>query len=120
MNLCIPITEDLGLQSPVSAHFGSAPFFMIVDTVGGGFRMVPNQNSHHGHGMCQPLSSLAGEKVDGMIVGGIGVRALGKLQALGIQAFLSEHSTVGEAVAAFKAGTLMPVTPDAACAHHHE
>ena len=32
MNLCIPITEDQGLQSPVSGHFGSAPYFMIVDT----------------------------------------------------------------------------------------
>lgn len=118
MNVCIPITDDQGLQSPVSAHFGSAPFFMIVDTASGACRTVPNHNSHHGHGMCQPLSSLAGEKVDGMIVGGIGMRALGKLQALGIQAFLSECPNVGEAVAALKAGTLRPVTADTACAHH--
>lgn len=120
MNLCIPITEDLGLQSPVSAHFGSAPFFMIVDTGTGDFRTIPNHNTHHGHGMCQPLSALADEKVDGMIVGGIGMRALGKLQAMGVQAFLSEYPTVGDAVAAFKAGTLMPVTADKACAHHRE
>ncbi len=120
MRLCIPITEDLGLQSAVSAHFGSASFFMIVDTGSGDFRAIPNHNSHHGHGMCQPLSALAGEKVDAMIVGGIGVRALGKLQALGIQAFLAEYPTVGEAVTAFKAGKLTPVTADTACAQHRE
>jgi predicted Fe-Mo cluster-binding NifX family protein len=119
MNVCIPITEDQGLQSPVSAHFGSAPLFMIVDTESGARRTVPNHNSHHGHGMCQPLSALAGEQIDGMIVGGIGMRALSKLHALGIQAFLSEYPTVAEAVAALEAGTLEPVTDDTACAQHH-
>jgi predicted Fe-Mo cluster-binding NifX family protein len=118
MNLCIPITEDQGLQSPVSSHFGSAPLFMIVDTGSRQCRTIPNHNSHHGHGMCQPLSSLAGEKVDGMVVGGIGMRALGRLQALGIQPFLADCSTVEEAVAAYEAGRLQPVTTDTACADH--
>ena len=58
MKVCIPVTEDHGLQSPVSAHFGSAPLFMIVDIEGGSCRTVPNHNSHRGHGMCQPLSVL--------------------------------------------------------------
>jgi predicted Fe-Mo cluster-binding NifX family protein len=120
MNLCIPITEDRGLQSPLSSHFGSAPFFLIVDTASGKLRTIPNHNSHHGHGMCQPLSFLAGEKVDGMVVGGIGMRALDRLQALGIQAFLAECTTVGDAVAACQAGTLKPMTADRACAHHGE
>jgi predicted Fe-Mo cluster-binding NifX family protein len=120
MNLCIPIIEDLGLQSPLSGHFGSAPFFMIVDTGSGDLRAIPNHNSHHGHGMCQPLSFLADEKIDGMVVGGIGMRALGRLQTLGIQAFLAECLTVGDAVAAYKAGTLKPMTADKACSHHGE
>jgi predicted Fe-Mo cluster-binding NifX family protein len=120
MNLCIPIIEDLGLQSPLSGHFGSAPFFMIVDTGSGDLRAIPNHNSHHAHGMCQPLSFLADEKIDGMVVGGIGMRALGRLQTLGIQAFLAECLTVGDAVAAYKAGTLKPMTADKACAHHGE
>lgn len=118
MNICIPITEDKGLQSPVSSHFGSAPIFMIVDIENGSCRTIPNLNSHHGHGMCQPLTSLASEKLDGMVVGGIGMRALDKLQARGIQAFLSEQPTVADTVAAFKAGTLRRVTPETACSHH--
>jgi predicted DNA-binding protein (UPF0251 family)/predicted Fe-Mo cluster-binding NifX family protein len=118
MNLCIPVTEDLGLKSPVCAHFGSAPIFMIVDTESESCRAIQNSNQHHGHGMCTPLASLQGERIEGMAVGGIGMGALTKLQASGIQVFMSEHASVAETVAAFKAGTLRPMTPGNACAHH--
>ena len=81
MNICIPISEEKGLESPVCRHFGSAPAFMIVDTEGGEPRTVPNLNQHHAHGMCQPLRALAGEKLDAIVVGGIGAGAVQKLQA---------------------------------------
>jgi len=32
MKLCIPISEDRGLDSPICGHFGSAPAFLLVDT----------------------------------------------------------------------------------------
>ena len=83
MNICIPVTEDNGTASPVSRHFGSAPLFLIVDTDSGACRAVPNRNQHHSHGMCMPLASLAGERIDGMVVGGIGMGALSKLGRLG-------------------------------------
>jgi predicted Fe-Mo cluster-binding NifX family protein len=118
MNICIPVLEDLGLESPVSAHFGSAPLFIIVDTETALCRPVLNQNLHHSHGMCQPLMSLAGEKLDGVVVGGIGMGAFRKLEAGGIRVFLSEFPTVSATLAAFKAGQLQPVTPQSACGGH--
>jgi len=118
MNICIPVTEDNGTASPVSQHFGSAPLFLIVDTESGACRAVPNRNAHHSHGMCMPLASLAGERIEGMVVGGIGMGALAKLGAAGVRVFLSEHATVEETLAAFKAGALKPMSPDMACAHH--
>jgi predicted Fe-Mo cluster-binding NifX family protein len=118
MNICIPVTEDKGTASPVSQHFGSAPLFMMVDTESGVCRAVSNRNTHHDHGLCTPLASLAGERIDGMVVGGIGRGALGKLEATGVQVFLSEHATVGETVAAFRAGTLKTMSPGMACGHH--
>jgi predicted Fe-Mo cluster-binding NifX family protein len=118
MNICIPVTEDKGVESPVCAHFGSAPIFMIVDTESGNCRAIQNRNQDHAHGMCQPLMSLAHERVDGMLVGGIGMGALNKLQASNIRVFLAKLPTVKEAVAAFKAGTLQEVTPAEACGHH--
>ena len=118
MNICIPVTDDKGLESPVSAHFGSAPLFLIVDTEGGTCRAISNRNLNHSHGMCMPLQSLAGESVDGMVVGGIGMGALGKLQAMNIQVYLSEFPTAATTIEAFKAGKLKVVTPQTACGHH--
>ena len=118
MNICIPVTEDLGLKSPVSAHFGSAPIFMIVDMDSGACRAVANMNLHEGGGMCMPLQSLQGEVIDGLVVGGIGMGALQRFLAANIRVFISTHETVEEAVAAFKAGTLREATPATACMHH--
>ena len=118
MNICIPIEEDKGLQSQVCAHFGSAPAFMIVDTDNKSCRTIPNRNQHHSHGMCTPLASIQGENIDGMVVGGIGMGALNKLQAAGIQVYRSAHSTVAETLDAFKAGALKLMQPGMACAGH--
>jgi predicted Fe-Mo cluster-binding NifX family protein len=120
MNICIPVLENKGLESPVSAHFGSAPLFMVVDTESANCRPVLNRNLHHGHGMCQPLLSLAGENLDGIVVGGIGMGALRKLQAANIRVYLSMLPTIEATLAAFKAGTLEPVTPETACGGHGE
>jgi len=118
VNICIPITSDEGLDSPVCAHFGSAPAFLIVDTDSGICRSVANTNQHHGHGMCAPLASLRGERIDALVVGGIGAGAMGKLAAAGIPVHLAEHATVRETVDALVAGTLPVMGPDLACGHH--
>jgi predicted Fe-Mo cluster-binding NifX family protein len=118
MNICIPIDEDKGLQSQVCAHFGSAPAFMLVDTDSGRCRAVPNTNQHHGHGTCTPLASLQRERIDGIVVGGIGIGALSKFEAANIRVYISEHATVEKTVDAFKAGLLKPMEPNRACAHH--
>jgi predicted Fe-Mo cluster-binding NifX family protein len=91
---------------------------MIVDTESGACRAIANGNQHHNHGMCTPLASLQGESFDAVVVGGIGAGALSRLLSAGIEVFLSDQSTVERTVAAFKAGTLPPVTPDSACAQH--
>jgi len=118
MNLCIPVTEDKGPQSPVSGHFGSAPLFAIVDPDTGTFRTIANLNAHHNHGSCQPLTTLADAGVDAVVINGIGAGALNKLQAADVRVFLSEQPTVEAVVAAFKTGTLRLATPATACAHH--
>ena len=56
--------------------------------------------------------------VDALVVGGIGRGALNKLAAAGVQVFMAAAPTVGETVAAYKAGTLAAVDPEHACAHH--
>lgn len=118
MNICIPVEKDEGLDSIVCAHFGSAPVFLIADTASRACRAVANANQHHGHGMCAPLASLQGERIDAIVVGGIGAGAMGKLAAAGITVHLAEHAAVRETVDAFVAGTLPVMGADRACAHH--
>jgi predicted Fe-Mo cluster-binding NifX family protein len=118
MNICVPVTEDKGLQSPISLHFGSAPLFVVFDTDSGTVRPLPNRNQHHAHGMCQPLLSLEGQEIDGIVVGGIGMGALSRLQAAGIRVFLCGEGTVQDAVNAYRAGALREATPATACGHH--
>jgi predicted Fe-Mo cluster-binding NifX family protein len=118
MNICMPVENDNGLSSHVCAHFGSAPLFMIVNTESGGCRAIQNVNMHHGHGMCQPLATLRGEKLDAIVVGGIGMGALNKLMASGLKVYQAAHPTVAETLNAFKSNTLREVTPGMACAHH--
>lgn len=118
MNICIPIVEDKGIQSQVNGHFGSAPLFLIVDTEKMSTRAVINKDMHHAHGMCQPLAALSNEKLDAVVVGGIGMGALNKLRAAGIKVYMGRQTTVEQVVAEFKAGTLNEVTPQTACTHH--
>lgn len=118
MHICIPVLEDNGLESRVSAHFGSAPAFMIVDTESGERRAITNANRHHQHGMCQPLAALDGERVDSIVVGGIGMGALMKLEAAGIAVFHADRETVGATLDAFRAGTLRQVDAQSACGQH--
>ncbi|MGA2260458.1 MAG: NifB/NifX family molybdenum-iron cluster-binding protein [Acidobacteriota bacterium] len=115
MDICIPVTQDWGLESPVSAHFGLAPLLMVVNTENGNCRAVLNRNHNYLHSLCQPLLSLAGKHMDGMIVGGIGMGALEKIQAAHINVYLSEFTTVAATVAAYNAGRLKLVTPQTAC-----
>jgi predicted Fe-Mo cluster-binding NifX family protein len=118
MNICIPVNEDRGLQSPVCMHFGSAPMFMLVALDDDACRVLSNLNQHHEHGQCAPLAALQGESIDSMIVGGIGNGALGRLINAGIRVYMAEGATVADVMRAYRAGALRPMSPDMSCAHH--
>jgi len=118
MIICIPVNKDLGLDSPVSAHFGSAPAFMLADTKERTVSVILNQNAHHVHGMCQPLAALGERKFEAVVVGGIGAGALSKLQAAGITVFRTTGGTVSEVVDAVESGIMQVMTLQGACGGH--
>ena len=119
MKLCLPVTENNGIKSPVSEHFGSAPFFMIVDTDTLECTAITNTNSEHAHGMCQPLSVLSAYQFDGIVVGGIGTGALNKLRASNIKVFKTSQNNITETIKAYKENNLTEMTPETACTHHN-
>jgi len=119
MTICIPVTADQALDSPVCPHFGSAPAFLFVDVESGTCRAIDNGNPHHNHGLCTPLQTLGRERFDALVVGGIGRGALGKLDAAGIRVYRAEQATAGDVLKAFQTGTLTPMDAVMACGGHH-
>lgn len=115
MHVCIPVTEDRGLDSPICPHFGSAPAFLIVDTDTWSCHLVANRTEQREHGQCMPLVSLMGERVDSVIASAMGASALKKLESAGIRVYVSEHPTATDALAALVIGRLSPMQPATAC-----
>ena len=118
MKLCIPIAENQALNSIVYSHFGSAPFFMLVDSETLALEPLNNHDEHHVHGACNPLKALAGRAVNAVIVGGIGAGAVRGLHQAGIAVYRSPAQTVAEAVVQFNAGELPELDVQHACSGH--
>lgn len=118
VNICIPVTADRGLESPVSGHFGSAPLFMLVDVETRRAKAFTNTRAVHEHGACRPLDALAGNEIDALVVGGIGAGALMKLQGAGIRVFRATAPTVAGCLDAFAKNEVEEIGPGGACGRH--
>jgi predicted Fe-Mo cluster-binding NifX family protein len=118
MKIAFSSMQDLGLDAPVFNHFGSAAFFVIVDTDDDRVKVQSNPDQDHEHGNCQPLAALGGTQVDAVVVGGIGGGALRKLIASGIKIYRAEEGTIAHNLALFKAGKLTAFTPEMTCGGH--
>lgn len=118
MKVCFPTTTLEGLESQVYGHFGSAPGFIIVDADTLQVEEIANGDLHHAHGMCQPLLALGGRQVDGVVVGGIGLGALMKLQAQGVRVFRALQGTVQENLDLMGKGMMPEFTAEHTCAGH--
>jgi predicted Fe-Mo cluster-binding NifX family protein len=123
MRICIPADTNEGAKSSVSGHFGSAPWFHVVDLETGHISVVANGGSHHEHGACRPLDGLAGQEITAVVCRGIGRNAEARLRAAGIDVYLTDAAAVGDVVADARANRLRPVEPHDLCggahAHHH-
>lgn len=118
MRICIPTETPEGLRAQVYGHFGSAPYFTIVDVGTGAVEVVDNANQHHAHGMCQPMMSLEGKNIDAVVTGGMGARAVQKLNAGGVRVFRAVPGTVEDIVKQYKEKQLDEITVQNACAQH--
>ncbi|WP_300670281.1 NifB/NifX family molybdenum-iron cluster-binding protein [Desulfoluna sp.] len=118
MKIAFPTEKFDEQESPVYNHFGSANFFVIVDTETGACEKVLNQDLNHQHGKCQPVMALGGRIVDAVVVGGIGGSALGKLKVKGVTVYRAVEGTVRENLGKFKNGELKEFMPVDVCSGH--
>ena len=118
MKLCIPTTTKDGPSALVHEHFGSAPFFSVYDAETKAVEIIDNSNALHAHGMCQPLTALAGRHIDVVVCGGMGARAVQKFNDSGIKVYRSVPGTVSDIARLFSEGVLEEITLANSCAHH--
>lgn len=118
MKVCIPTETNEGKSAKVFGHFGSAPYFTIVDTEKDSVEIIDNASQHHAHGMCQPMNAFMDKKIDAVVTGGMGSRAVGKLNEGGIKAYRAIPGTVADIVSQFTKGGLEEITVSNACAQH--
>lgn len=119
MYLCLPATSESGLESRLSPHFGSAPFFALVDTGTGSVQVEVNDHARHQPGMCTPTKGLENRGLDAVVCRGMGSRAVRALNGAGIPVMVTDAWTVADAVTAFHEGALRPLTEEEAAAGHH-
>jgi predicted Fe-Mo cluster-binding NifX family protein len=119
MKICMPISEDRGLESPLCEHFGSAPAFLLVDTETQARKVFTNDHVQHEHGHCAPIAQLAEEQVEAFVVGGIGAGALARLQAMGAVVYRGRPGPAAQSLEALARKELAPLSPADTCGHHH-
>ena len=118
MKICFPVQNDNGIESAVYNHFGSAPVFVVVDTDTNGVVSINNRDQHHTHGACNPMKALDNQKVDAIVVGGIGAGALTRLNKMGITVHRSQGETIRENLSMFQANSLPVLTVQGCCGGH--
>ena len=118
MKIAFPVQDDQGAESMVYTHSGSARFFIMIETANTRVETIINKDKHHQHGQCQPLGALGGRQPDAIVVGGIGVGALQKLQSAGIKVYRAVEGTVQENLELIKSERLPEFTLDQTCAGH--
>ncbi|UCH83263.1 MAG: NifB/NifX family molybdenum-iron cluster-binding protein [Candidatus Latescibacterota bacterium] len=118
MKICIPTMDSNGLESRTHGHFGSAPFFAVVDTDTGNVDIEANAGRRHRHGQCDPASHVDTLNVDAVVCHGMGKRALASLHRGNIDVLIASGETVGDILAEARGGTLQRLTVKEACGGH--
>jgi predicted Fe-Mo cluster-binding NifX family protein len=118
MKICFPVQKNEGLESAVYNHFGSAPAFVVVDIDTNSVSTINNSDQHHSHGACNPMKALDNQRVDAIVVGGIGSGALTRLNQVGIQVHRAQGATIRENVSLFSAKKLPVLTVQGCCGGH--
>lgn len=118
MKVCFPVSELKSLNSEVYGHFGSAPYFLIVETETGESTLMDNQNAAHSKGTCVPIKALGGSGIEGVVVAGIGKGALGKLNHGGITVYKALAPTVEGNLRMLGEGSLPVFVQEEVCKGH--
>jgi predicted Fe-Mo cluster-binding NifX family protein len=91
--IAIPSMQNGGLDGMRAGHFGHCDVFTLVDVKDGKIDKVSIlQNQSHVQGGCMvPVKLLSSNKVNALIVGGIGMRPLMGFKGEGIDVYFDDQ-----------------------------
>lgn len=121
--IVVPTVDENGLKSQLSGHFGSSPYFAIVELDDSGkvsnVKSVPNVGEHCG-GTGQTHNNIFEMHPNVIIVHGMGPRGLSTFQNAGIAVLKAKGDNVSEVIDAYQNDQLEVLTEGCHEAHHHD
>jgi predicted Fe-Mo cluster-binding NifX family protein len=95
------------LDDPIDPRFGRCAYFVIVETNDMSFEAFDNESIALGGGAgIQSAQFVASKRIDAVITGNCGPKALQTLAAAKVQIFLGQSGTVKEVVERYKRGDI--------------
>ncbi len=116
--IAVPSATPGGLDSELGQHFGHCDLYTIIEVENGAVSLVNTlPNVPHVQGGCMaPVNHLAGNGVNILIAGGMGMRPLMGFNQVGIDVFFGGNAqSVGDAVSSFLEGRLTRFTAEYTC-----
>lgn len=116
--IAVPSNGNGGLEGERAGHFGHCDVFTIIDVENGEIKEVSTiQNQEHSQGGCMvPVNLLSGNKVNALIVGGIGMRPLMGFKQVGIEVYHDDQRPqIRPVVEDLVAGKLTMISDDQVC-----
>jgi predicted Fe-Mo cluster-binding NifX family protein len=122
MRIAVSAETNNGLDSQVAHHFGRCPFFAIVDMEGNEVKEVNVVENpfYAAHEPGQVPGFINENKVNVMLSGGMGGRAIQFFQQFGIEAATGAAGTVRDSLTKYFGGELSGAAPcDESVEHGH-
>jgi predicted Fe-Mo cluster-binding NifX family protein len=122
VRIVVPVSDEKGIDSQLSQHFGRAPFYAIIDldencnVIGKG--TISNTSEHFG-GVGLPPDRILQLQPKALVTYGLGSKALTMFQNAGVAVLRTEANTVKDVIEAYKNNELQELTQGCHHAHHH-
>ncbi len=116
--IAIPSNGEGGLEGTRAGHFGHCDVFTLIDVENGEIKEVSIlQNQEHVQGGCMvPVNLLSDNRVNALIVGGIGMRPLMGFRQVGIDVYHDDQrAEIEPVVKDLIAGKLPQISNDQVC-----
>jgi predicted Fe-Mo cluster-binding NifX family protein len=113
MRIAVSSDDANGLDSVVSPHFGRCPYYVLVDLEGRAVQSVSAVESpfYGSHAPGQVPGFIQSQGADVMLTGGMGRRAIGFFEQMGIEAVTGASGTVRHAIEQYLGGNLQGAEP---------